>query len=271
MFLNDAIGDGDDRWRSGSFTYSRLYGPEWLGRAPSNFGDLLEFRFRSDVITPDAPGRPIEGDRPYLGAVSVGMHSYVERESTQMRLGLDAVLVGPQTGLGDLQESFHHLLNIPAPDVTNQLGNAAYASISFEAAQTFEVGSGSIRPFVEAQVGPETLARLGVDYVFGDVGQSGLMLRDPVTGLLYNGIESATRDESTSFILGADVAVVADSQFLPKRDGYEVQDARTRLRAGLYTTVGRAKIFYGAAWLSPEFAAQPEGQVVGALNVSFEF
>lgn len=271
LFLNDAIGDGDDRWRSGSFTYSRVYGPEWLGRAPSSFGDLLEFRFRSDVITPDAPGRPVGGDRPYIGAVSVGVHSHVARENTQMRLGLDAVLVGPQTGLGSLQESLHNLLNIPTPDLTSELGNAAYASISFEAAQTFDVGSGSIRPFVEAQVGPETLARLGVDYLFGEIGHSGLMLRDSTTGLLYEGIETAERADSTSFILGADIAAVSNSQFLPERDGYKVRDARTRLRAGLYTTVGRTKIFYGAAWLSPEFAAQPEGQVVGALNVSLEF
>ena len=44
IFTNDQIGDGKDRWRTGSYTVSRVRGPSWQGHAGHGFGDILELR-----------------------------------------------------------------------------------------------------------------------------------------------------------------------------------------------------------------------------------
>jgi len=40
LTTNDLIGDGEDRWRTGSITTSRIYGYDWNGVAPAQFGEL---------------------------------------------------------------------------------------------------------------------------------------------------------------------------------------------------------------------------------------
>jgi hypothetical protein len=114
------------------------------------------------------------------------------------------------------------------------------------------------------------MVRAGADLLIGKVGQSDVLLRDVVTGQLYRG----TQDDETgvSFLLGGDVAAIKDSLFLPSSQGYVASPTRTRARAGVnWQPVPGISFFYGATYLSREFEAQDEGQVVGSLKLNFNF
>ncbi|SLN45017.1 hypothetical protein PSA7680_02286 [Pseudoruegeria aquimaris] len=111
--------------------------------------------------------------------------------------------------------------------------------------------------------------RAGFDYIFGTVGRNELLLRDVSSGQLYRG----TRDyePGTSFVLGADVAKVFSSIYLPEEDGLELTDFRTRARAGFHWQQGNAGFFYGLSYLGKEFESQSEGQLVGSLRLHWAF
>ena len=86
---------------------------------------------------------------------------------------------------------------------------------------------------------------------------------------VYNNC-NGTIDEGFSLTLGADMARVFASEYFPS-SGPDLTDTRTRVRAGMQWQGHVASVFYGATYLSPEFAGQGEGQVVGSLNVNFRF
>jgi len=73
IFNNDYFGDNEDRWRSGSYAYSIVRGPEWQGRAPTAFGAVLEYRLRSEIIAPSTLSGSGSNDRAYVGALSAGL------------------------------------------------------------------------------------------------------------------------------------------------------------------------------------------------------
>ncbi|WP_108259465.1 lipid A-modifier LpxR family protein [Mangrovicoccus ximenensis] len=90
------------------------------------------------------------------------------------------------------------------------------------------------------------------------------------TGLLL----PATQLEAAGFglTIGADAAHVSRSSYLPSSRGYELTDMRYRARAGGLWRWGQGRqVFYGVTWLSEEFEAQPEGQVVGSIHVNWRF
>ncbi|WP_281856171.1 lipid A-modifier LpxR family protein [Litoreibacter halocynthiae] len=271
LFTNDAIGDNKDRWRSASFVVSHLRGTEWSGQRPDSFGALIEYRFRAEMITPVNVATPRASDRLYVGALSVGAHSHFQKGATEMSLGLGLVFVGPQTKVDQLQDELHGVFVSSGVNVDGfQVANAVYPTVTFEAGRVFALGgSGRVRPFVELQAGVETLARVGADVTFGGFGTGALLLRDSATGLLYTGIHG-DRPTGLSFIMGGDVAYVADSKYLDT-PGIAAKDMRARFRAGVHQQFQRAALFYGATYLSEEYESQPEGQVVGALSVNIQF
>ncbi|PTX56941.1 uncharacterized protein DUF2219 [Litoreibacter ponti] len=268
---NDYIGDGRDRYRTGSVVVSHLRGPAWTGARPTGFGELVELRFRIEAISPRNVATPPAGDRPYVGAVSLGAHTHFQRGGAEMSLGLDLVVVGPQTGVDDLQDGLHDLFGVAGVNVDgNQIEDGVYPTVTFEVGRAYALGAArEVRPFVELQAGAETLARVGADVTLGAFGQGGLLLRDSTTGQRYLGIKGAA-EPGLSFTLGADVAYVADSQFLDA-PGIEVEHLRARARLGLHQQWQRGSLFYGATYLSEEFESQPEGQVVGSVNAQFNF
>ena len=73
------------------------------------------------------------------------------------------------------------------------------------------------------------------------------------------------------FNLGADAAWVAESIYLPESLGYDLTDARLRVRGGIRYVSDKWDAYYGLAWLSEEFEAQPEGQFVGTFQIRFGF
>ena len=273
LFTNDFLGDGQDRWRSGSYAISKVKGPRWTGSLPAGFGDLIEYRVRTEIMAPSNLSNGAPGDRRYTGALSFGVHTRFQPAETEFSLGADIVITGPQTRIGDFQRDIHGLIGATDPSAVlqNQIGDGFYPTFTSEAGRVFRLSDRAmLRPFVELQAGAETLFRAGADVMFGPVGQSDLMLRDVTTGQLYR----ATREEGSglSLTLGADIASVADSVYLPGSDGYTLTDTRDRLRMGIHWQgVGGTSAFYGLTWLGREFENQPEGQLVGSLQLNFIF
>ena len=273
LFDNDVLGDGNDRWRTGSYVLSLVRGRPWQGQRPTRFGELLEYRLRGEVISPANLRLPAAGDRRFAGVSSFGVHSYFRIGRTEMDLGGDLVVTGRQNLLGDIDRALHKLIGVVPPSkavLDGQIGNGFHPTLTFEAARPLHLSDRTmLRPFLEARAGDEDLLRIGADILIGATGQRDLLLRDVVSGQLYHAVHDSTR--GVSFVLGGDVARVYDSIYLPAADGYVLTDHRSRLRAGVYLQRPRGSFFYGVTWLGREFTGQSEGQLVGSLKLSFLF
>ncbi|NEY91489.1 lipid A-modifier LpxR family protein [Tabrizicola oligotrophica] len=273
IFTNDQIGDSKDRWRSGSYTVSRVRGPSWHGYEALAFGDLLEFRGHAAVIAPDNLTAPAVGDRRYAGLLSLGMNTHFGWKAAEVGLGAELAMTGPRTGIGSFQRWFHELAGMVPPSagtLGNQIGNHLYPGLNAEIGRSYDLGGLRARPFAEARVGVESLVRVGADFTFGALGRDDLMLRDVTTGLRYRGV-AGRRDEGLSLTVGGDLAHVFDTALLPSGGAAVAEDARYRLRAGVQWQGKRAAAFYGVSYLSREFTGQPEGQLVGALSLNLRF
>jgi len=256
------------------YTYSIIRGSDWAGQAPTEFGALLEYRLRSEVIAPQRLNGSMSNDRAYVGAFTAGVHTHMTRGDANVSLGLDLVAVGPQTQLSSLQDSFHNVIS--APNVSNrvaanQIGNAVYPTALGEASFDVAVGeTTTLRPFAELQYGVEDIARIGFDVLIGAAIQNDLWLRDSPTGQLYSGVQSG--GAGSGFVLGADFAFVGDSAYFPASFGTQAKDTRTRVRAGVHARLGdEISYFYGLTYLSEEYIGQPEGQMVGSLKLNFNW
>lgn len=273
LLTNDSLGDLRDRWRTGGVQGSLIWGPAWQGQAPAVAGRMIELRWGAQVIAPASLTRPDPRDRPYDGALSLGLHTHFVRGAVDMALGADLVMTGPQTGLDGLQAALHDLAGISPPSAgvrAAQIANGLHPTLVFEAGRDLRLGeNATLRPFVEARWGDETLIRLGGDLMLGMAEQGGLLVRDAVSGHRYAGVRGTGR--GLAMVLGADVAHVVDSVYLPADRGLAPSDTRTRVRLGLHHQGRRASLIYGVTWLGTEFAAQPEGQAIGSLRLQFDF
>jgi len=275
LVTNDSIGDGHDRWRTGSFASSLAYAPGWRGELPRGFGGVWELRFNGQVIGPENAATPAPGDRVYAQALSFGLHTHFTSGAVEYSLGGDLVLTGPMTQLDHLQEALHDIVGgrdaSPAVKAA-QISNDIDPALVLEAGREFRLGrSARLRPFVEARAGVETLLRAGADLTLGRFGQSGLLVRAPVTGQRFSAIRDAPY-QGFSLILGADVAHVAKSEFLPSRGVARLSETRARARAGLHwRSRAGTSAFYGLTWLGEEFDAQREGQMLGSVQLRVQF
>ncbi|MCP4206839.1 MAG: lipid A deacylase LpxR family protein [Shimia sp.] len=273
MFVNDLLGDGKDRWRTGSYGTSRFWGYGWNGQLPAAPGDLIELRIGGEILSPASLTKHMPMDRPWAGMLSAGLHTQFQRQSTEFSMGGDILALGPQTGLDHLQGAIHDLFGFPGPSDevrANQIPNKWMVRFVGEAGRDFELGGqASLRPFVETRLGDENLVRAGVDFTLGQFGRGELMSRDWVTGNRYR--SGPNQEKGVSFVVGADVAKVFSSVYLPKDRGYDLTDLRTRVRAGVHWQGKKHHLFYGLTYLSEEFEMQYEGQVVGAIRLDFHF
>jgi hypothetical protein len=271
IFNNDLIGDGGDKWQSGGDTFSHLRGKALYDGTPQAFGDILEFRFSSEITAPSGSS-PAPGDRPHVGSLSFGVFTHFGQDEVLYTLGADITAVGPQTGVTDFQKSFHERYDMPdIPHENNQIANGFWVSGYAEAATRVTLSElTSLRPFVAMQIGAEDLVRYGFDLRIARFGHDNLVVRDRITGHL----SPATRDlvSGVALVAGADFAIVDDSRYLPRSQGYSATSTRNRVRIGLDRQfAGGSSLFYGATYLSPEFVGQPEGQIVGSLRLDFNF
>jgi len=273
LFTNDVIGDTKDRWRTGSVASSRVWADGWSGAAPAGVGELLEFRFNGEVIAPEDLSRPAVQDRPFVGALSFGLHTHFKPASVEYSAGADLIVTGSQTGLDDFQDFIHDIVgerNISSNVRRDQVDNAFRPSGVFEAGREFNFGMARIRPFAEARVGVEDLVRAGADITIGMLTRNELMVREPVTGQRYR-VVRADRP-GLAFVLGGDIAYVDKSDYLPARSGITITEDRARLRGGAHWEGRRGgSLFYGVTWLSEEFDQQSDGQVVGSVQFRLRF
>ncbi len=275
LLTNDLIGDGKDRWRTGSYALSLTFGDSVAAGLPSSPWQVMEYRIRAEVLAPEnlnlATAFP---DRPYAGVIGLGAFTHFESERFKYSFGGELVMVGPSTGIGAFQSELHNLFGMKTPSVlSDQLPDRVYPTLQGEISHDFFMlgdRQALIRPFVEAQVGIETYARAGVDVVLGNGFQRNFFTRDPNTGFL---VTNKRRNDTSGFgfILGADVAYVADSYLLPESRGYNVRELRPRMRAGMVYEGGSFNLFYGATWLGREFESQKESQIIGSVRLGISF
>lgn len=272
LFNNDYLGDQHDRWRTGSYVVSKVIGYGWTGALPERAGEIIEFRFRSGTIAPEDIVTPAPGDRRYAGTLAFGVHTHFQRRSAEISLGGELVFTGPQTGIGELQTQMHKLFGAAVPGVLGtQIPNGVHPTARIEVGRTFRLSPTlSLRPFLEAQGGAETLLRMGGDVTFGHFGQRDLMMRDVVTGQRYR---AGSGGDHTGFsaVLGADFAHVEHSVYLPAYDPVVMEDQRARVRAGVHWQGRKSSAFYGVTWLSEEFVGQRDSQLVGSLRINIRF
>ena len=199
---NDSIGELLDRWQSSSVQYGAFYGSSWEGAAPTRFGEVLEFRICTDILTPSDLEAPDPSDRRHAGVLAFGVHFHSAPSDFEVRGGIGLVVVGPQTGLLDLQQELHKALGFTVPTLEDfQIEDTARLNLSGEIGRVWDVGAARVRPFVEAQIGMEDFLRAGL----------------------------GGGDADFNVVIGADVARVVDSIYLPKALGYELTPLRARV------------------------------------------
>ena len=203
LFTNDFFGDGRDRWRTGSLVSSRVFSRPEMTRTSWRRETLTELRLFSQIIAPSDlsrnPDRSDAGeeaglmddiDRAYVGHLSIGLHRHIQTGGLAYNFGVDASLLGPQTGLMGLQQTVHSELGQPFPSdfvrhtqVSNQFVLGGLAEVAQPSALS---PSTTIRPFAEVQTGVEDLIRIGVDVgFFGDLSEA-FFARAPVSGQRYS-------------------------------------------------------------------------------------
>lgn len=273
LFSNDYLGDGMDRWRSGSYSRSLLFGESWDGGKPGQ--RVYELRFRGELIAPsDTSQEPAEGERPFVGLVALGGARHLRFRETDVRLGGELVVTGPQTGMSRFVRYAHSILGFEEPRATrNQLGNNLIPTASLEASRTLRrntVLPFEIRPFVEAQVGSESYLRAGADAFFGQGMAGNLVTRDVVTGHIMTAVSMKMLAGLTP-TLGIDVTRVFNTYYLPPSSGLSFHEWRIRVRGGLRSQTEARDVFMGLSWLSPEYQGQPHGQVLGSMSVDHKY
>lgn len=274
LLSEDLLGDRKDRWRTGSAVVSYVWGPQWTGALPTRLGDLVELRLGVQAVSPADLENPAPGDRPYAGSLSIGLHTHADVRGYQLSLGADLVAIGPDTGVDSLQSGLHDILGSTDPEnaIKRQLGNRLNPTFIGEIAREYRVGSSArLRPFAEARAGDETLLRVGADLTIGTAGLGELLVRDSVSGHRYRAIRSPVAPIGVSFVVGGDIAYVDNSIYLPESRGVFPEPYRGRLRAGVHVQQNSWAGFYGLTYLSREFTAQPEGQVIGTVQLRIRF
>lgn len=272
LFSNDFLGDREDRWRTGSWSLSLVRGPAWTGEVPGWEAGLLEYRFRVEILAPTALYGEGSDDRPYAGALTFGLHRHFAALGGEVSAGADFTATGPSTGVMDAMDRFHTWVSAPNPSDAvrdGQVADGLHPSATLEYARPLRLSpTVTLRPFAGGEAGVEDLGRIGMDVIWGAVGQQDLWIRDVPSGQLYRGVEGPAG--GLALVAGADWSAVGDSLWLP--DDAVAEDERLRARAGVHWQIApRMSAFYGLSWLSPEMTTQDEGQVTGQLKLNLNF
>lgn len=263
ILTNDYIGDRKDRWRTFAYAISML--------KPLKDGSVGELRFRTEIIAGRtlklAPGQ--DPDRRMAGVFGFGAYRSDRIGNGDYRIGVELTTVGPQTRLIKLQERFHELIDQTGPSTQAknlQISDKIFLSFRGEIGQDFKIGRAAIRPWAAAEGGPEALARVGIDFIWGH-SSGNFGVRDELTGWRVPVLQNRNT-YGRSFIAGFDIAHVKKSFYIT--EDYLIKN-RFRLRTGSLVDFDGGRIFYGATYLSEEFKAQPEAQVVGSISFSMHF
>lgn len=272
LLNNDYLGDGHDRWRTGSInlSFAWKHEPTIWGNFTST-KEFVELRLRAEAITPSSLASPQEDDRLYAGVTSVGIHKHIDFNSSKLSLGIDLVAVGSSTGISRVQREIHDFLSKDDFGVTEEVKNGIHPTALAEFSRGFEFGDlANVQPFIEIQSGIESFARLGVDVEFFNLKNRCPKVRDSTTGHEYF-LGNCRGGVGSSVVLSGDVARVFKSRLLPSNQEFKVSNPRVRLRAGFGKYGKDGSFFYGLTWLSREFSSQSQAQVIGSVSINIYF
>lgn len=294
VFWNDRYGDGKDRWKTGGITQSYIF-PERIFGWPSIEGraSALELNLRAQVMTPDdtSNGGVDANDRPYAQYAGIGLYvrSIAEPRpagggfglQVEDRAGVEIGWQGEPLPFFDVQEKLHGMtgsggnMGNPADIIEGEVlanleGRRTWRLHAPGAARDIELA-----PFVQGSLGMrEVSLRAGADFFVGSALEGRTWGSDLATGAVMAG-ESMHRDgfEWTAFV-GGDVGYVAWDAFLDggfAANGRSVDRAEivARARAGVLLEYGRVGVGFSVNWLSEEFETQPEGQLIGAIQLKY--
>lgn len=167
LVTNDLLGDGKDRWRTGSVSAFRMYVQEDVDLKHLKLGQAVELRTHFEVVAPSDLQDDSGGDRPWGGAISLGLHSPFHYGSLQMSLGADVHVIGQNSGLTGFQQDLHKGLGIKhAGDAVsnNQIKDEIVMGGAAEAAYPIGLSDRvQARPYGEVRAGLEDVARVGMD------------------------------------------------------------------------------------------------------------
>lgn len=269
-FVNDFIGDGHDRWHTGSYQksyYSQGYQLGWV--------DGIELRSRSQIVTPWSPSKQKDGDRPYSTAIGVGGFAHGHLAGFETRIGGEVILLGDGTGLETLQRTIHDGMGMgnsfdPNRSDIDQVDNGLTSRFDIEIARTLRTSEFSmIRPYTEVTFGGDQYNTIGTDVIIGPLASASIWTRDVVTGRLLTPQVNEIR--GVSIVAGLDARSARSSIHLPEGARVNIEPMQFRARIGMQSSSSFANIFIGQARLSEDFVGQTDSQRVGMLSISFSF
>ncbi|HSF93979.1 MAG TPA: lipid A-modifier LpxR family protein [Thermohalobaculum sp.] len=292
---NDRFGDGKDRWKTGGLTQSYVFPEHIFGRTPW-FGDrasAAELNVRGVLMTPDNTANTgvDRNDRPYAQYAGAGVYLRSIARPDMMgpdfglqeesRIGLEVGWQGDPLPLFDVQDALHGM--------TGTKGSAANLSniidgevlVNLEGRHTWRYHWGGedrdveFAPFVQGSLGMrETSIRAGADVILGSSLEGRTWGNDLATGALLAGASMPRQGYHWSVFAGGDVGYVAADAFLDggfSVDGPDIARRKlvARLHGGVLLEYDNLGIGFSLNWLGKEFKGQPEGQVVGAVQLKF--
>lgn len=293
ILWNDRFGDGKDRYKTGGLTQSWLV-PEMRLSAQRWFEDRasgVEIQARALSITPDnlVVGGP-PNDRPYAQYAGLGVFlrsterpyrsSASTSQSVEDRVGIEFGYQGDPLPIFDIQEFLHgnSTMNI---NNTNSISGEVLVNVEARRVWRWHVDMQDtdleFAPFVQVSGGMrENSARAGMDMIYGSVLSGRTWNYDPAIGALVPGGSMQRDGFHWAFWMGGDVGAIGTDAFLDGGFGsddpsVDRETINFRLRAGVLLEYDPVAIGYSLVWLSEEFEAQPEGQLIGAASIKYRF
>jgi len=295
IIWNDRFGDAEDRYKTGGMTQSWLL-PQSIFSDRAWFDGqaaAIELQGRGFIATPNNTAQPVPGDRPFAQYVGVG--GYLRTFSapdpvspevwltTELRLGVELGYQGDPLPLFEIQDALHSSTGMGAMRMTPANTLQSEVLVNAEAKRTWrwhkEMDGYDLEfaPYMMVSAGMrENSFRAGGDIILGSSLTARTWNHDTAIGALIPG-GSAPRD-GVNWVtwVGADAGLIftdalLDGGFDGTGPGVDREQVTVRARAGVMLEYDDFAISYSATWLSPEFTAQNEGQLIGAFQIKYRF
>ncbi|MDH3665971.1 MAG: lipid A deacylase LpxR family protein [Paracoccaceae bacterium] len=302
LVWNDGLGDGQDRWKTGGLSQSVILPESSLGSVHwiDDQASALEVTLRALLMTPDNTAAAVaDGDdrafAQYAGA-GVFLRTFSQPATAPGDFGIQGLLIqtddrvgielgwqGDPLPLFEIQEAFHGMTGAGGGrgNPANSIGGEPL--VNLEARRTWRLlaeGPGrdvEFAPFLQTSLGMrENSLRVGGDFFVGSALEGRIWGSDPATGAAFSQASMPRPGTNWTLFAGGDLGYIASDAFLDggvTADGPSVErrDLVGRARAGILVEHGRVGLGFSLNWLGREFESQPEGQLVGALQVRVRF
>jgi len=269
-FTNDALGDGHDRWLTGSYQRSFIF-----DRHEAGLMRQIELRPRAMIVSPWTTAVQGANDRPYSSILALGAFARGNIGRTETHLGGELILQGDQTGLPSFQAGVHDLLGLdqsynPRNENDIHVGDRLTGRFEFGLARSLRPSeSVMVRPYALLIGGSDQSVTAGADLVWGSLSRAESWSRDAATGQILN--HEAKHREGFNLVAGLDVSRRYTSMHIPDGSNVLLTKTQTRARIGAQVRLGLFDVFFGQAWMSEGFVGQADTQRLGVLSISRNF